>query len=277
MKLKEYQNDTLFVLKRFLEEARLAGPKNAYEAITREPEQAGRLGQYASAYAPLTRLPNVPYVCLRLPTGGGKTILGAYAIRVARDAWIEKDYPLVLWLAPTKTIRQQTAEALKNRRHPYRRALDEAFSGRVRVFDISDFTQVRPAGSARLLLHCGRHDSNPADQEHRRTKGLRPPRGNGAALLIRSEHVKWTGDSGRWRDQVLFCQSAAPSPSADDCGRSPQCGHATDTRDANPCKSECHHRIHCYAEAQVEHPVQRHGAGTEAGGNDQAADRACRA
>ena len=93
MKLKEYQNDTLFVLKRFLEEARLAGPKNAYEAITREPEQAGRLGQYASAYAPLTRLPNVPYVCLRLPTGGGKTILGAYAIRVARDAWIEKDYP----------------------------------------------------------------------------------------------------------------------------------------------------------------------------------------
>ena len=34
MKLKQYQADTLAVLRRFLEEARIAGPKNAYEAIT---------------------------------------------------------------------------------------------------------------------------------------------------------------------------------------------------------------------------------------------------
>ena len=144
MKLKGYQTDTLAILRRFFEEARITGPNNAYEAITREPEQAGRLGRYAEAYAPLAELPDVPYVCLRLPTGGGKTILGAYAICIARDSWIEKEHPVVLWLAPTKTIRQQTAEALKNRRHPYRRALDEDFSGRVRVFDIADFTHIRP-------------------------------------------------------------------------------------------------------------------------------------
>ena len=113
MKLKQYQTDTLSLLCRFFEKARIAGPKNAYEAITKEPELAGRLGRYAEAYKPLAGLPNVPYVCLRLPTGGGKTILGAYAIRTARDAWIEKDHPLVLWLVPTNTIRRQTAEALK--------------------------------------------------------------------------------------------------------------------------------------------------------------------
>ncbi len=144
MKLKQYQTDTLSLLCRFFEEARIAGPKNAYEAITKEPEQAGRLGRYAGAYRPLEGLPNVPYVCLRLPTGGGKTILGAYVICTARDAWIEKDYPLVLWLVPTNTIRRQTAEALKNSRHAYRKALDEAFDGRVRVFDIADFTHIRP-------------------------------------------------------------------------------------------------------------------------------------
>ena len=83
MKLKQYQTDTLSLLRRFFEAARIAGPKNAYEAITREPEQAGRLGRYAGAYRPLAGLPKVPYVCLRLPTGGGKTILGAYAIRIA--------------------------------------------------------------------------------------------------------------------------------------------------------------------------------------------------
>jgi type III restriction enzyme len=89
-------------------------------------------------------LPDVPYVCLRLPTGGGKTILAAHALAVVRDAWVEKDHPLVLWLVPTKTIRKQTVEALKNPRHAYREVLDEAFEGRVHVFDIADFTHIRP-------------------------------------------------------------------------------------------------------------------------------------
>jgi type III restriction enzyme len=144
MKLKQYQTDTLTVLRRFLEEARFAGPKNAYDAITKEPDQARRLGRYRTDYTALDGLPGAPYVCLRLPTGGGKTILAAHAIGVARDAWVEKDYPLVLWPVPSNTIRQQTVEALRNTRHPYRQALDELFEGRVRVFDITDFTSIRP-------------------------------------------------------------------------------------------------------------------------------------
>ncbi len=147
MQLKQYQADTLAILRRFFEETRIAGPKNAYEAITKEPEQTTRL----ESYAPLKELPGVPYVCLRLPTGGGKTVLAAHAVSIARNAYIEKDYPLVLWLVPTNTIRRQTAEALKNTRHAYRQVLDEAFDGRVRVFDIADFTHIRPHD---LHDHC---------------------------------------------------------------------------------------------------------------------------
>lgn len=144
MRLKQYQADTLAILRRFLEEARVAGPKNAYDALTSDPEQAKRLGRYRTGYKALDALPGAPYVCLRLPTGGGKTILAAHAIGVARDAWVEKDYPLTLWLVPSNTIRLQTVEALRNTRHPYRRALDELFEGRVRVFDIADFATIRP-------------------------------------------------------------------------------------------------------------------------------------
>jgi type III restriction enzyme len=144
MKLKRYQSETLAVLRRYFEAARVAGSKGAYETITTEPGAAARLGRYGGTYSPLAELPDVPYVCLRLPTGGGKTVLGAHAIGIARDAWVEKDYPMVLWLVPSNTIRLQTAEALKNARHPYRQALDEAFDGRVRVFDIADFTHIRP-------------------------------------------------------------------------------------------------------------------------------------
>ncbi|RDI59183.1 DEAD/DEAH box helicase [Microvirga subterranea] len=144
MKLKTYQAETLDVLRRFLETARMTGPARAYDAVTQEPEQSKRLGRYVGSYKALEALPGTPYVCLRLPTGGGKTILGAHTVAVARDAWIEKDFPLVLWLVPSNTIRLQTADALKNPRHPYRRVLDEAFDGRVRVFDIADFTHIRP-------------------------------------------------------------------------------------------------------------------------------------
>ena len=144
MKLKDYQKATLATLRRFLEEARISGPKAAYEAITAEPDLAARLKGYAAGYKPITALPDVPYVCLRLPTGGGKTILAAHSIAVAKDAWMEKDFPLVLWLVPTNTIRLQTSEALRNPRHSYRQVLDEAFESRVRVFDIGDFTQLRP-------------------------------------------------------------------------------------------------------------------------------------
>ncbi len=144
MELKPYQTEALDTLRRFLEEARIAGPAAAYAKLIAEPELAARLGRRAATYRPLAGLPATPHVCLRLPTGGGKTLLAAHAVAVARRAWIERDHPLVLWLAPTSIIRRQTAEALKNPRHPCRRALDAAFAGRVRVFDIADFAQLRP-------------------------------------------------------------------------------------------------------------------------------------
>ena len=51
---------------------------------------------------------------------------------------------MVLWMVPTNTIRVQTAEALKKPDHPYRAALDDAFEGRVSVFDAAEIAQIRP-------------------------------------------------------------------------------------------------------------------------------------
>ena len=144
MELKQYQKDVLSTLARYLAEARITGPAEAYGTITGEPDLHARLKGYLAPYRPLNGLEGMPYVCLRLPTGGGKTILAAHSVATEKENWLERDYPLVLWLVPSKIIRQQTAEALKNPRHPYRQALDEAFAGRVRVFDIGDFTQITP-------------------------------------------------------------------------------------------------------------------------------------
>ena len=138
--LKDFQIAALDKLREYLEEVRLSNdPWKAFQKVARTPSG------HTPVYRPVEGLEDVPYVCLRLPTGGGKTILGAYAIRVAGQSYIEKDFPVVLWLVPSNTIRTQTADALKNTAHPYRIALDEAFEGRVRVFDISEIENIRSA------------------------------------------------------------------------------------------------------------------------------------
>ncbi|MCL2344964.1 MAG: DEAD/DEAH box helicase family protein [Desulfobulbus sp.] len=70
--------------------------------------------------------------------------MGAHFIRCAANNWLEQDKPLVMWLVPSRTIKQQTLDALKNRRHPYRRELDDAFGGQVSVFDSDDIEQLTP-------------------------------------------------------------------------------------------------------------------------------------
>ena len=151
MQLKTYQRETLDTLHRFLRDARVRGPKVAYEAITSEPEQAKRLRGYGGSYTPLLGDEELPYVCLRLPTGGGKTILAAHSIAAAAEDYIGQEFPMVLWLVPSTTIRKQTAEALQNPRHPYRKALSEHFGEPVRVFDMSDFLRLRPHDIGRHL------------------------------------------------------------------------------------------------------------------------------
>jgi type III restriction enzyme len=144
MQLKGYQDETLRTLRRFFDAARMHGAKAAFNDIVNEEEQALRLAAYRRSYRPHNDVADTPYVCLRLPTGGGKTILAAHAVKVAGESWMDREYPLVLWLVPTKTIRSQTVEALKKPGHPYREALDAAFGGAVRVFDIGDFTTILP-------------------------------------------------------------------------------------------------------------------------------------
>lgn len=137
LKLKMYQLRALGSLEKFLEEARLQGPAIAFATAVDKGLRED--------YMPLPGQPDVPYACLRIPTGGGKTVLGAHIIKVAGATYLDKEFPLVLWLVPTTAIKTQTLDALKDPRHPYRAELDDAFDGKVAVFDIADFTSIRPA------------------------------------------------------------------------------------------------------------------------------------
>ncbi|MEA0970610.1 putative restriction endonuclease subunit R [Candidatus Megaera venefica] len=140
MKLKNYQEKALEVLRTFLESCRFEGVNKAYDKIQYERYNNNSYKPFQS----LENLENVPYVCLRLPTGGGKTLLSAYTIAIAGNSFIEKEYPLTLWLVPTKAIKSQTLETLQNPNHANYKVLENAFNGKFKVFDIADFRQIRP-------------------------------------------------------------------------------------------------------------------------------------
>ena len=86
----------------------------------------------------------VPQVCIRIPTGGGKTLMAAHAIERAARLYVGTSAPVVLWLVPTNTIRSQTRDALLTPGHPYREALLAYWpADRLAVLDITDCAQLR--------------------------------------------------------------------------------------------------------------------------------------
>jgi type III restriction enzyme len=87
MELKNYQQNCLNILKSFFEQCRIVGHEEAFKKITSEPETASRLAALKNGYTVWDAIPNTPRVCLKVPTGGGKTIIAAHAIKIAGVTW----------------------------------------------------------------------------------------------------------------------------------------------------------------------------------------------
>lgn len=146
LELKRYQGDALAALSGFLCAARgqrdQAQMQAAFDAARRNA-----MGDSVPPriYRPFTaQAPEVPVACIRIPTGGGKTLMAAHAIDIAARDYVGSRAPIALWLVPTNTIRTQTLEALKTPGHPYRQALLEHWpEDRLTVLDIADCRQLR--------------------------------------------------------------------------------------------------------------------------------------
>lgn len=145
--LKTYQRQALDALGDFLARCRGADDARAMQAAF-DAARREALGDVApQPYRPFTaQQPIVPVACLRIPTGGGKTLMAAHAIDVAAKAYVGQPNPVVLWLVPTDAIRTQTLDALRLPGHPYREALRAHWSDdRLAVLDIADAAQLSHA------------------------------------------------------------------------------------------------------------------------------------
>lgn len=112
--LKKYQKESLEVLDSFCQKTLSTTPVQAFKDVT------------SNQYLEVDDYTN-PYVCLRVPTGGGKTLIATKSLRILVNEYLNIDYHLIFWLAPSDKIVTQTLEALKDKRHFYRQQLDKDF------------------------------------------------------------------------------------------------------------------------------------------------------
>ena len=156
MELKIYQQNTLDAFSRWLEELSEAKnsskaaiealrqaqygeipdelhnyPKKAWENLKQKGGVAPSAGDYITRTDDANR--PIPHVCFKVPTGGGKTLLAASALER-----LHRQRGLTLWIVPTRAIYAQTRAALWDNQHPYRKMLERASAGHVKVLEKED-------------------------------------------------------------------------------------------------------------------------------------------
>jgi len=126
LELKDYQKRSLDALESYLRLTVQHGAKMAFLHQTERP------------YRAVPQLPGLPYVCLRIPTGGGKTLMACHSLGIVTTEFLQAERAVCLWLVPSNAIREQTLTALRDRQHPYRQAVEACFGGLVTVMDLTE-------------------------------------------------------------------------------------------------------------------------------------------
>lgn len=136
---KGYQQRVLDSVEKYFVLCHQAG--NAGRAFHQATEELWGRGQ---AFNPLPGFAaDMPYFCLRVPTGGGKTLLAASSVALVNTHLLHSEHSVVLWLVPSDAIREQTLKALRRLDHPYHLALREA--GPVTVMDLDEARSISRA------------------------------------------------------------------------------------------------------------------------------------
>lgn len=133
MELKKYQQKTLDKIKLYLSEIGKFGPKHAFISIKGEAYKDEFFGE------------EVPFVCIKIPTGGGKTLVGCNAVTEIMDSFLKEKMGrgIVMWLVPSEAIKSQTLRKFKDRKDIHRKILDEYFDNNVKIFSNEESLKIR--------------------------------------------------------------------------------------------------------------------------------------
>jgi type III restriction enzyme len=133
MKLKRYQENALDTLDQFLEMIKKMKPRHAFTEITNSLYNYEWFGE-------------VPFVCIRIPTGGGKTLVGCKTVEriMATVLQHKMDTGIVMWFVPSDSIKVQTLKKFRNSKDWHYETLNESFNTKFKVFSNEEALTITP-------------------------------------------------------------------------------------------------------------------------------------
>ncbi len=93
-----------------------------------------------------------PRLCLQVPTGGGKTLLGVEAIRIFKEKFLEDKKGLVVWIVHSEPIYKQTIQKLQDKTNPYRQILDQIRGNRTLIMEKTDTLRFQDVNENLVVL-----------------------------------------------------------------------------------------------------------------------------
>ena len=132
MELKNYQKSVMADLSAYMEALDTENDLvKGWESYWKRKE----IGIGAGGVPPYkNKIKGTPHVCMKVPTGGGKTFMACSAVKRIFDRLPADKSKFVVWLVPSDAILGQTIRTLSDVNHPYRQRLDMDFGGKVCVF-----------------------------------------------------------------------------------------------------------------------------------------------
>src|SRR3990170_4384287 len=150
MPLKRYQERVLREVTIFLEALASQQASGSAKYATLEAWDAAKKqfqlpGQYQPRRNGLEK--DLPTFCIKVPTGGGKTLLAAEILGLIHRTILNdrNGAGLVLWVVPSDQIYKDTLRALRDRRHFYRESLEFALSRRIEIWEKHEIARLTPA------------------------------------------------------------------------------------------------------------------------------------
>jgi hypothetical protein len=133
MNLKRYQTNAIEVLDEFLKLTKKLKPRHAFNEITEQIYNHEWFG-------------DVPFVCIKMPTGGGKTIVACKSVEQIMNVLLQQkmDTGIVMWFVPSDSIKTQTLNKLSDPKDPHSKILNDAFSNGVKVLSNEEGLEITP-------------------------------------------------------------------------------------------------------------------------------------
>lgn len=134
MFLKEYQTRVIGEIEEFFSHLDVCRAPDAPDYISHAFGTNPKYRQYPDR--PLSGMGSIyPRACIKMPTGGGKTLIAVETIRAYQNIFAKRKTGLVVWITHRDQIYRQTIENLQNKSHPYRQLLDQASGNRTLILE----------------------------------------------------------------------------------------------------------------------------------------------